>query len=564
MNIKRIFNSDLHNIHHAAFWLACFSILSAVLGMIRDRLLAGTYGATRDLDIYYAAFRVPDFLYTLMLLLTASTAFIPIFLKNFEEDESRARELFGSLVLFFLAVIVMFGILAYIFMPFFINLFLPGFGERGLGLATTLSRIMLLSPLFLGLSNIFSGITQSFRRFFVYGLSPVFYNLGIIFGILVFEKFWGLPGLAAGVSLGAFLHMAIQLPSILNSGVLPKIRKIWSADVRRVIFLSLPRTLGLEVTQISWTFFTAVASTLSPGSIAVFNLASNLEYIPITVIGLSYSVAAFPSLAIYSLKNARDRFEAHFSAAFRHILFWALPTSILLLVLRAQIVRVILGSGVFSWADTRLTAAALFLFSLAVVFQSMMLLLVRALYAEGESWRPVVINIISSVLSIGAVFWFAGLLAPEGNIHNFFAAALRISDIADIRVIAIPLGILVGSAINFLFLYFAFRVVFGWFPHKTSQKSIAEIFAGSLIGGASAYFGLKIFSAIFDLHAFSGVFLQGALSGILGLMAFAAALWIVENRELKEVFESVKSIFYEPALQKEKERVAAPEPEKLP
>src|SRR3989344_4723922 len=546
MKLARIFNADLHNIHHAAFWLAFFSASSAVLGMCRDRLLAGKFGASRTLDIYYASFRVPDFIYTLLLLFTASTALIPAILEKLDKGLSKdVEEFLGSLMAFFFVFIFVLEIIAFFLIPHFTRVSLPGFSESDQRLAILISRILLLSPLFLGFSNIFSSITKSLRKFFVYGLSPVFYNLGIIVGILFFVDLFGLAGLALGVILGAFLHMAIQVPVIFTSKIIPKFRRFWHKDVRKIFLLSLPRTLGLEIHQVSWIIFTGIASTLSQGSISILNLASNLEYIPITVIGLSYSVATFPGLAAYSLKHAKDHFAEHFSAAFRHILFWAVPFSALLLVLRAQVVRIILGSGEFSWVDTRLTAAALFLLSLAVVFQSLFMLLVRAFYAEGESWRPLVINVIATVLSIGAILWFLGALSPGSFFNDLVGNILKLSDIQDIRVIALPLGILIGSFANFLFLSLAFRVLLGWFPTKGSERAILEIFFASTMGAFVAYFSLNAFAKIFDLHTFLGIFFQGALSGTLGLLMIAGILWVLRNKELLEIYENVRALFSE-------------------
>ncbi|MDO8752121.1 MAG: lipid II flippase MurJ, partial [Candidatus Wolfebacteria bacterium] len=346
------------------------------------------FGASRTLDIYYAAFRVPDFIYTIMLLFTASTAIIPIFLEKYAEkkDSAAAEAFLGSLISFFTVLVVIIAVFAFFLMPVLMPLFLPGFSAGDMQSAVLLGRILLLSPVFLGLSNIISSATQSFNRFFVYGLSGVFYNFGIIIGIVVFYKWWGLAGLVWGVALGAFFHMAIQIPSLTSVGIRPKFSMRWDRDIRHIAWLSLPRTLGLGISQLTLTALTAMASVLASGSIAVFNLALNLQSIPITIIGLSYSVAAFPALASFSLKKARSHFEEHFKSAFLHILFWALPFSVLLLVLRAQVVRTILGSGNFSWPDTRLTAASLFILSLAVVFQSLFYLLVRAFYADGESW----------------------------------------------------------------------------------------------------------------------------------------------------------------------------------
>ena len=327
MRLTKLFDSDLHNVHHAAFWLAVFSLLSAFLGAFRDRLLAGHFGASRELDIYYSAFRVPDFIYTFMLLFTASTALIPVLLESSQDEKKDINNLIGSLISAFTIAVVVLSIIAFFLMPYFSNIAFPGFSSDEKQSAIILSRILLFSPLLLGLSNIFASVTQSFGRFFVYGLSPIFYNLGIIFGIFMFFKPWGLPGLAAGVVLGAILHMVTQALLLWRLKLTPRWNKFLFEGVKEVAVFSLPRTIGLQINQILSIVLTGIASTLSVGSIAIFNLASNLQFIPITVIGLSYSIAAFPALAEYSLKKAKEHFEAHFSAAFRHILFWALPFS---------------------------------------------------------------------------------------------------------------------------------------------------------------------------------------------------------------------------------------------
>jgi putative peptidoglycan lipid II flippase len=239
--------------------------------------------------------------------------------------------------------------------------------------------------------------------------------------------------------------MAILLPSFLNSGFIPKFNSFSFPDLKKIIFLSIPRTLGLAANQFLIIFITSVATILPGGSVAIFNLAQNLEYIPITVLGLSYSVAAFPSLSSFSISKDIERFKEHFSAALRHIIFWTVPFSAILLILRAQIVRVILGSGVFSWQDTRLTAASLFLLSLSIVFQSLFLLLTRSFYAEGKTRRPLLVNIASAGLGILAVFSFLKILSPGQTFASFVSYILDISDIYDIRVLSLSLGILLSS-----------------------------------------------------------------------------------------------------------------------
>lgn len=557
MGFANIFRKDASSIHHAAFWLAIFAIISGILGLFRDRLLAGIFGASRVLDIYYASFRVPDFIYTLMLFLTSSTAIIPLILRKSDIDLKETESLLGNILAFFIFVVSIFSLATFFFMPSLSGFIFPGFSTEDRSYVTLLSRIMLFSPIFLGVSNILSGAIQSMKKFFAYALSPVFYNLGIIFGILFFLPFFGITGLAMGVAFGTFLHMGILFPSFLGSNFIPKFNKFSFSDIKEVVFVSVPRALGLAANQFLILFITAIASTLSVGSIAIFNLAQNLEYIPITVLGLSYSVAAFPSLASFSIKKDNDSFKEHFSAAFRHIIFWTVPFSALLLILRAQIVRVILGSGAFSWQDTRLTAASLFLLSLSVVFQSLFLLLTRSFYAEGETKRPLFVNLLSMSAAVIFIFIFLKILYPGHAFASFISSILDISDIYDIRVLALSFGVLLGSIFNFILLLFTFKSVFGWFPVSKTKKSLIQIFSASFLGTLLAYTGLNIFSFVFNLQTFLGIFLQGFVSGVLGIAAICGILWVTKNREFFEVWESLKTTIW-------RDRVAASEPEKLP
>ena len=556
IKVPGIFKKDAINIHHAAFWIAFFAVISGILGLFRDRLLASMFGASRILDIYYSAFRAPDFIYTLMLFLTSATAIIPIFLRKLDAGKKEAENFLGTLILFFSFTIVVFSVFVFFLMPTFSDFLFPGFTDEEKDLSSTLGRIMLLSPIFLGISNVFSGITQSFKRFFAYALSPVFYNLGIIFGVLFLFPVFGTSGLAYGVVFGAFLHMAVQIPSLAGVEFKLSLKNISFFEIKNLIMHSIPRTVGLTINQISILVFTAIASTLTSGSIAVFNLSQNLGYLPITIIGLSYSVAAFPALASFSLKKERLCFEEHFSSAFRHIIFWTVPFSALLLILRAQIVRVVLGSGAFSWQDTRLTAASLFLLSLAIVFQSLFLLLVRAFYAEGEVKKTLLINIFSVVFGIGAMFLFLKILSPGHVFARVVSSILDISDIRNISVLALPLGLLTGSIFNFTLLFWAFKITFGWFLIKKSQKSIVEIIFASLLGAASAYLSLNIFSLFFNLTTFWEIFLQGLFSGVVGLLVISVVLCFIKNKEFFEVWESLRTKMW-------RNHVPAPEPEKL-
>src|SRR3989344_4001443 len=204
IKVLNIFKKNATSIHHAAFWLGFFAVISGLLGLFRDRLLAGAFGASRVLDVYYSAFRVPDFLYTLMLFMTSATAIIPLFLEKWEAGNEKSGNFFGSLILFFSFVAAVFSVVFFLFMHQIVGFLFPGFSLDDKQMAVFLSRIMLFSPIFLGFSNLISGVTQAFKRFFAFALSPIFYNLGIILGFFIFVPIFGADGLAYGVVLGAF------------------------------------------------------------------------------------------------------------------------------------------------------------------------------------------------------------------------------------------------------------------------------------------------------------------------------------------------------------------------
>src|SRR3989344_3660831 len=558
-NFFSFFGSELKSVTQGAFVLAAAGILADLLSLFRDRLLASEFGASRTLDLYYVAFRIPDFIYTFSLFFAASTAVIPILFEKFSEDRKGAEDFFGNIFSLFGLVTVLLVVLAYFLMPFLVPYFAPGFSAEEQGRVILLSRILLLSPLFLGLSNLVSSVIQSFRRFYIYALSPLFYNLGIIIGIIFFLPRWGLSGIVWGVVFGAFLHLVIQLPTVFSLGfsLRPRLPKI-SPELIRSLKLSLPRTLGLSLNQLVLSAVTALGSTLGAGAVAVFNFATNLQSVPLSVIGLSYAVSAFPTLAASYAKNGRSEFLEHFSLAFRHIVFWSLPATVLFIVLRAQIVRVILGAGAFTWADTRLTAAALFLFSFSILSQSLIMLFIRAFYAAGHTFLPVGLNLISSAATVASAWWFLGLFQTSAAFHSWFLRTLRVGDIAESGVLILPLAISLGSLVNLILLLWYFKKNFGRFDGEAIKYSWRDSFLASFILGLAAYYSLKFFALIFDLDTFLGIFLQGFSAGILGIFAGALVLFFLKNQEFKEFAEAFREKFWKKIF------VLFSEPEKLP
>ncbi|MEK7630649.1 MAG: lipid II flippase MurJ [Patescibacteria group bacterium] len=541
MTPSRFFKTELAGVHQTALLLALTNIVNGVLGLLRDRFLAAEFGASRSLDIYYAAFRIPDILFSLSLFFIASTAFIPLFIAREEESPKKAQAFFDSLVTIFLvAMLVAIGI-AYLCMQWIIPWMVPGFSAGEVATTVMLSRIMLFSPLFLGLSSLISGVIQSSKRFFAYAVAPIFYNAGIIMGVVVFLPEWGIAGLAYGVVLGAALHMVVQIPALLLIHAFPRPRISLEARPFDIVSYSFPRACALSLNQVSQLVLTAIASTLGAGAIAIFNLSHNLFALPLTIIGLSYSIAAFPTMAELVLKDEKDLFFRQFTNALRHILFWTVPATMLFIVFRAHIVRLVLGTGAFAWLDTHLTIASLFLFSFAIVTQSVVTLAVRAYYALGRIREPLKYNVASFVVTVAAAL--SGVFVMEESMvaKQFFAWILhiRIEDVAtaDIEFLALPLAYTLGSLVNAVLLMRSIFRLDGKTTRRVLGVAVKRITGLGIAMALAGYVTLSFFADTFPLETTLAVFAHAFLAGVVSI---TVGIMLAERMEMPE-YQEIKA-----------------------
>ena len=543
--VKRFFSAmgrEIRGLHEAAYVLAIFALLSSVLALFRDKLLAYTFGAGHQLDIYYAAFRVPDFIFALIGSLVSASILLPFFIDSFSRSHEEGKSFSDAIFTIFFMVIVVISVLILILAPWIVPLVLPGFAhDPALPQLILAMRIMLLSPIFLALSNLFSSLTQMRHRFLVYALSPVMYNLGIIVGVFFLYRWIGLSGLAVGVALGAFLHMGIQLPFLRHEKLLPKFtRNLQWSKMKPILLTAFPRTLTLSANELAEFIFISMASLLTAGSISVFNLAFNLQSVPLALIGVSYSSAVFPTLSkLYYEKNAAAFLQKMITAA-RHIIFWSMPITILFIVLRAQIVRVVLGAGKFDWADTRLTAAMLALFIISTVGQSLIVLFVRAFYAEGKTAKPLLINIISACVIIALGFLLIHAFDHVPVFKFFIEDLLRVSGQKGTNALMLPLAYSIGVILNTVLHWVTFEKSYKGFS-KPVLETFFHSFSASVIAGAIAFMSLRLFAMIFPLEKVWGIFMQGFCSGILGLVVGVCVLILLKNAELAEVWRTLHS-----------------------
>jgi putative peptidoglycan lipid II flippase len=535
--IFNIFNREIKGLHEAAYLLAFFAFLSQILALVRDRFFASSFGAGHILDIYYSSFRIPDFIFATVASLVSISVLVPFIIEKFGKSEEEGKKFVSSIFSFFSILIVFTSIIVFFFMPFLVSNIFKGISSQEE--IINMSRILLLSPILLGLSNFFASITQVGKRFLIYALCPLFYNIGIICGIFFLYPIFGIYGLAYGVILGALLHLLIQIPFVVKSGLF----KFWPITfdfdlIKSVILISIPRTITLGMTQISTIVLLGIASFMKEGSISVFNFATNLQSVPLSIIGVSYSIAAFPTLSHFFTSGAKDKFISHIVSGARHIIFWSIPISILFVVLRAQIVRTIYGAGEFSWSSTKLTAAALAIFALSITAQSLVLLFIRGYYAMGNTKKSLYTSLLTGIFSIS--FSFMSVKIFEGSImfRYFVENLFRVDDILGTEVLMLAFGFTLAQIINCIILWITFGREFNSFS-STLLNTLFKSFSASIIMGFVAYIGLNIFDNIFNINTLIGIFLQGLCAGIMGIISAVIVLKLLKSQELSEIWETL-------------------------
>ena len=417
------------------------SAISVLLGLLRDRLLAGRFGASGDLDIYYAAFKIPDFIYAIVIGGGILVAFLPVFAQQYKENEQSAWKLANNVLNIFFIFLVLGSILLFLLAPILIQFVAPGFSIEQKSLAIFLTRILFLSPIIFGVANLFSSILNHFHKFLVYGLGPVFYNLGIIFGILYLTPKYGVLGIVLGVIFGAFLFLITKIPSIYQCGFRYELLVDFKDEQMKKIFkLMIPRVLSAGASQINWIVMTALASLLGAGAISVFNFSNNLQLMPQQIVAFSIATAAFPLLAKNSnIENIKD-FLQGFWYSFEKIILLTAPLALALFIFSTPIIKIILMTGKFYLASVEITAMLLKIFSLSIVFNSLYSLVVRAFFALHDTKIPTLTTFLGVLANVLLAMFF---------LFYFFSGTERIYGLA--------LAFSISSIFEFCLLFLLLR-----------------------------------------------------------------------------------------------------------
>ncbi len=506
----------------AAFLLALAQLGSRGLGLVRDRVLATGLGTTGELDVYYAAFRIPDFLFNVLIAGAISAAFIPIFAGYLAKNQTEEANRVGSAIITIaLAVLVVAAGIVFLFAPQIMPVVTPGFNDLQLEQVIVLTRIMLLSPILFGLSGIFGSILNSHHRFIAYSIAPLCYNLGIIAGALL-APHYGIVWLAVGVVLGAALQMLVQFAGVLKTGFRYRPRfDLHHPGVRRIFILMVPATIGLSIVQINWLFETIIATTLREGSLSQFSLASSLAMLPVGVVGASFATAVFPILAKAASQRKTGLFVSSLVDVIRRIMYFVIPATIAMMVLRAQIVRLIYGAGKFDFTATRYVTSLLGILAVSLFAQALIPLLTRAFYALRNTKTPVYISSFAMILNIILAFTLSYYLG----------------------VVGLALALSIASIIQLALLFFFLSAKVPEIEDTAMISAIVRILGASLLMGLAMYSALYLVAYLAEGLAREYTVLyfviQAGVSSLAGLVVY---LFVTTKLDLPEARTVVKRL----------------------
>ncbi len=531
--LEKISNHKTEKISLAAGIISAASFTSFLLGLVRDRLLSGTFGVGNSLDVYYTAFRIPDFVALVLMMGAISVAIIPIFTQNLVENKEKA---FAYLANFLnVATIILVGVCGILFVvsPQLIRLIAPGFSLQKQATTVMLTRIMFVSPILLGISNIISAVLMVFKRFLITSLAPIVYNLGSIIGVIFFVPIFGIKGLAFGIVLGAFLHLVIQIPSLVSIGFTYKpVCNFLEKDFLQTVKLTIPRAIGLTASQVNFIIITAIGSTLLVGSVTMFNWANDLSAPMVGLVAIPFATAVFPALSLAISRQDKQDFLEKFYASFRQILFLIIPASALAFLLRAHLVRIVFGTSQVDWTQTRLTAACFGIFMVGLFAQGLVYLVSKAFYAMKNTLIPTAVSLVSIVILPALAYYFVHAFRNPTTFANWVAIALKVQDIRYFQILALPLAISLDAIIQIVLLLIFLRVYVKEIRYQPLHQFAHKIFFATMVVVVVAYGARQIFGGFLGSTTFMVMFIQTVVVGVVGWAAYGAMAYLLRLPEI--------------------------------
>lgn len=497
-------------------------VLTALLGIVRQSVIAARFGAGAELDAYVAANRVSETLFSLISGGALGSAFIPVFARyQTADDMDRAWKLANAVMTWVSLIAGIGSIVAMVFaVPLARNLLVPGANDVQLALTVELMRIMLLTVLIFCVSGLCMAILNTHQRFFAASLTAGMYNIGLIIGALVLAAFWGIYGLAWGAVLGAVLHLAVQIPTLRQIKFQFRVQLDPKTEgLGEVLRLMLPRVLGLAAFQLNFWVNTAITSSQrDSGSLAELSFAFTLLFSVLGVIGQSVGTAVFPTLSALHASDDADGFRRVLVQAMRGVIFMALPATAGLIVLAIPFVDLVFGRGEWTPENTTGTAWALALYSIGLVGFALQEVLARAFYARRNTWTPVVIAVLGLFLNVFLSLLLIGMI--RGN--------LRGQDSFGGLALANALTTLIESAILWFLMSRALRGL----QDRSLISFTVRVGAVSLLMGGAVYLLSQLFGSLPSII----LLIVGAIFGMVVFEGLALLFRIEEARTIPLAF----------------------------
>lgn len=565
--LDNLINREQNSIGAAAIEMMVITVLTKALGVFKMALITGKFGASRPLDIFYAANTIPEVIFDIIAIGSINAAFIPVFTKALSREKNEGlTKLLQSIVNWTFVAFVIFSTVVFIFAPLIVRLALKvniggvqtDFSQDDIFMTVLMMRLMLVSPILLGLSSVFSAYLMVRRRFFITRVAPFLYNIGTIFGVLIFVPLSNgeITGLAFGVILSSFLHLFSQLPTLdrLRFNFNLKVFSLAKEYIRDIINLAIPRSFSVAIAEINILIRNVIAFNLVEGSLAAYNLARNVFLMAADVFGFTVAQAFFPQLSkLYAEKNCSGA-----TSLFRHgidrIVLLTLPVSIILLVLRVPIVRITYGiiGHAFTWDDTVMTSWSLLFWSPLVMVEAIMAMLLRGFYSIEDTKTPFYVSFFSFIVNIPLTVFFVtffsnfktfSLVQPYGELGAGKIVEFLTKPggspvaIGGLGVATLAIDI-VETSILFFLLNRKIRFVDKKFLWSILKKLISGVFMG-----LSLYGSFRFFEIILDTQRVLHLVLVLVGSLVIGASVFVSSEYIFDDESVDAFIKAIKSFF---------------------
>lgn len=516
--IRLISQKKQSTILSASLVLAITFSFSSILGLLRNRFLYAHFFSccVADLDVYNAAFRLPDLIFKLLVTGVLSASFIPVFSSYLHKNKKLADEIASTVINLLLIAFFIIAVIAFIFINPISKLIAGGFSADQLILMASLSRILLIAQIFFLLSNFITAILQVNQVFIVPALSPIIYNLFIIISIFTLAPMFGIYGVAIGAVVGAFFHLAIQIPVVRHQGfVYYPIIRTKLVGVKEIFRLMVPRILSLGLGEIENTVTLFFASSLASGSISLLNLALQFMYWPSRIFGTTVGQASLPILSKNIAKNELEKFKDTVSKIIIQSLFIAIPITVTILVQRVSIIRILYGSRQFPWSATLLTAKILAFLTPGIICQAVIQILIRAFYAFHNTKVPFFVSALSLIITISTSFYFV----------NF----------TNLGVVGLAISASVGNIIQLLGLLIMFIKIVHGFNWSLMLTKFYKIMISSVLMGIISWLSIKFLDLfILDTTHVIPVLTLAIISSIVGLGTYIFSVQFLKLEEIKD------------------------------